>query len=146
MKFLFPIATLSLVLTASAAPAQTAQPLIEAIFERADLNNDAVLSPAEFNAAREGLFARADANGDGRLTRSEASALRPEGASRERRRPSREAIQSLRAIDRNNDRAIDLGEFRALGGQRFAAADVDHDGYIARSEIAAFGRSMGLGG
>lgn len=146
MKTLLPFAALGLILAASPAAAQSGPAMIEALFGRADLNNDSLLSPAEFDAAREGMFARADADDDGRLTLSEARALRPEGGSRERRRPSREAIQSLRSIDRNNDRAIDLGEFRALGAQRFAAADLDRDGYIARSEIAAFGRSMGLGG
>lgn len=145
MKNFVPVAALGLILAASSAAAQSRPAMAEALFERADLNNDAVLSPAEFDAAREALFARADANDDGRLTLSEARALRPEGGSRERRRPNRQAIQSLRGIDRNNDRAIDLGEFRALGAQRFAAADLDRDGYIARGEIAAFGRSMGVG-
>ncbi|WP_298745302.1 calcium-binding protein [uncultured Brevundimonas sp.] len=143
MKTLFTLAALGLALTASAAAAQSGPSLVEAAFQRADLNNDSALSPAEFGAAREALFARADANGDGRLTLSEARALRSGGGSL--RRPTREAIQSLRRIDRNNDRAIDIGEFRALGAQRFAAADLDRDGYIARGEIAAFGRSMGMG-
>jgi Ca2+-binding EF-hand superfamily protein len=145
MKILPPIAALGLILAACPAAAQSGPAMAEALFARADLNNDSVLSPAEFDAARESLFARADANDDGRLTLSEARALRPEGGSRERRRPSREAIQSLRSIDRNNDRVIDLGEFRALGARRFAAADLDRDGYIARGEMAAFGRSMGVG-
>lgn len=144
MKSLVLFATFGLILAASPAASQSAT-MVEALFGRADLNNDGRLSPAEFGAARESLFARADANDDGRLTLSEARALRPEGGSRERRRPSHEAIQSLRNIDRNNDRAIDIGEFRALGGQRFAAADLDRDGYISRGEIAAFGRSLGLG-
>lgn len=143
MKTFLPLVALGLIVAASPALAQSGP--AGALFDRTDLNNDGMLSPAEFNAAREELFARADANDDGRLTMSEARALRPEGGTRERRRPSREAIQSLRSIDRNNDRAIDVGEFRALGGQRFAAADIDRNGYIARSEIAAFGRSMGVG-
>lgn len=146
MQTLVPFAALALLLAGSPAAAQSAPAMVEALFGRADLNNDGLLSPAEFHAARETLFARADANDDGRLTMSEARALRPEGGSRERRRPSREAIQALRSIDRNNDRAIDIGEFRVLGSQRFAAADIDRDGYIARGEIVAFGRSMGMGG
>jgi len=145
MKALSPLAAFGLFLAAWPAAAQSTPAMTEALFERADLNNDGLLSRVEFDAVREGLFARADANEDGRLTLSEARALRPEGGSRERRRPSREAIQSLRSLDRNNDRAIDLGEFRALGSQRFAAADLDRDGSIARDEIAAFGRAMGLG-
>lgn len=146
MKLIMPFAALGLILAAAPALAQSRPAMAEALFARADLNNDGVLSPAEFHASREGLFARADANSDGRLTLSEARALRPEGGSRQRRRPSRDALQSLRNIDRNNDRAIDLGEFRAVGAQRFAAADLDRDGYIAHGEIAAFGRSMGMGG
>lgn len=145
MKTLLPFVAFGLILAASPAVAQSGPAMVEALFGRADLNNDGLLSPAEFHAAREDLFALADANDDGRLTLSEARALRSVGESRERRRPSREAIQSLRRIDRNNDRAIDIGEFRALGAQRFAAADLDRDGYIARGEIAAFGRSMGMG-
>ncbi len=143
MKSLILFGSLGLIVAASPAASQSAT-MVEALFGRADLNNDGRLSPAEFGAARESLFARADGNDDGRLTLSEARALRPQGGSRGRR-PSREAIQSLRNIDRNNDRAIDIGEFRALGGQRFAAADLDRDGYISRGEIAAFGRSLGLG-
>lgn len=145
MKTLIPFAALGLILAAPPAVSQSGPAMVEALFGRADLNNDGLLSPAEFHAAREDLFARADANDDGRLTLSEARALRSAGESRERRRPSREAIRSLRRIDRNNDRAIDIGEFRALGAQRFAAADLDRDGYIARGEITAFGRSMGMG-
>jgi len=143
MKSLILFGSLGLIVAASPAASQSAT-MVEALFGRADLNNDGRLSPAEFGAARESLFARADGNDDGRLTLSEARALRPEGGSRGRRQ-SREAIRSLRNIDRNNDRAIDIGEFRALGGQRFAAADLDRDGYISRGEIAAFGRSLGLG-
>jgi len=146
MKTLAPFAALGLILAASPATAQSAPAVLDALFARADLNNDEVLSPAEFHAARENLFGRADADGDGRLTLSEMRALRPEGGSRERRRPSHDTLQSLRGIDRNNDRAIDLGEFRAVGAQRFAAADLDRNGYIARGEVAAFGRSMGMGG
>lgn len=146
MKPLAPFAVLGLILAASPAVAQSGPAVVEALFRRADLNNDRVLSPAEFHAAREGLFARADANDDGRLTISEARALRPPGGARERRRSGREAMKTLRGIDRNNDRAIDFGEFRAMGAQRFAAADLNRDGYISRGEIAAFGRSMGMDG
>ncbi|OGN50635.1 MAG: hypothetical protein A2352_02965 [Caulobacterales bacterium RIFOXYB1_FULL_67_16] len=140
------LAAAALTVLASPASAQASGDAGRALFQGADVNNDGRLSRVEFDAAREGMFARGDANRDGRLTMSELRALRPEGAAAPQRRPSREQIQKLRAIDRNNDRAIDLGEFRAMNGERFAAADRNRDGYIARDEIAELARAMTLGG
>lgn len=142
--FLIPI--LAATLVAGAASAQTAVPeAARVLFQQADVNNDGRLSRIEFDAAREGRFARADTNDDGRLTLSELRALRPEGAPRPQRRPSREQMQKLRAIDRNNDRAVDINEFRAMGGERFAVVDRNHDGFIARDEIAELVRALGVG-
>lgn len=117
---------------AQVSPAQ----LADTAFARADVNNDARLSRVEFDAAREALFRRADANGDNRLTVSELRAQRPEGSARPQRRPGREQLAQLRAIDRNNDRAIDITEFRATSDDRFARADANRDGFIQRHEIA----------
>jgi Ca2+-binding EF-hand superfamily protein len=136
----------AIAVVATAAPAQTPTGAGRALFQQADVNNDGRLSRVEFDAAREGRFARADADRDGRLTMSELRALRPDGAPAPQRRPSREQIQKLRAIDRNNDRAVDLNEFRALNGERFAAADRNRDGFITRDEIAELARAMTLGG
>ena len=36
------------------------------------------------------------------------------------RRPGREQLARLRSIDANNDRAVDLREFRAIGERQFA--------------------------
>lgn len=107
-----------------------------AMFAEADVNNDGRLSRLEFDAVRETLFTRIDVNNDDRLTFQELRSLRPEGAPRARQRPNREQISKLRAIDRNNNRAVDIGEFRALGEQRFAALDRNRDGFITRDEMA----------
>ena len=103
------------------------------------------MSRVEFDAAREGVFARIDANGDGRLTLSELRDLRPEGGG-SRRRPGREALGNLRAVDLNNDRAVSLGEFRAASAGRFLQADANRDGALGRDEAAQYVRSLGLGG
>lgn len=124
-----------------AAAAQTAP---AAAFARADVNNDGRLSRVEFDAAREAMFQQVDANGDGRLTMSELRAQRPAGAPQ--RRPSSDQIQKLRALDRNSDRAIDINEFRATSGERFASADQNRDGWIDRNETAAFISALGVGG
>jgi len=137
-----------LLLTSAVALPSTAlaQEAPAALFGRADINNDGVVSRVEFDSAREALFARGDANGDGRITLSEVRGLRPEGGGDRRQRPNREAMGQLRAIDANNDRAVSLGEFRTAGAGRFTQADGDHNGVLSRSEAAAFARAMGLGG
>ncbi len=126
MKTLFFSALIAaaIVATASPAPAQTRPPADagRALFQQADVNNDGRLSRVEFDAAREGRFARADADRDGRLTMSELRALRPDGAPAPQRRPSRDQIRKLRAIDRNRD------------------------GFVTRDEIADLARAMTLGG
>ncbi|WP_395945707.1 EF-hand domain-containing protein [Brevundimonas sp.] len=150
MKALAVSALIAAALTAVAHPvfAQTPAPgdMGRQMFQRIDVNNDGRLSRAEFESAREEMFARADADRNGRLTMSELRALRPEDAPAPQRRPGREQLQKLRAIDRNGDRAIDLNEFRSLGGERFATADRNRDGFITREEIAALVQAMGLGG
>jgi len=116
------------------------------MFERADLNNDGRLSRVEFQAARETLFRRLDANNDARLTAAE---MRDAGAGlgvRPQRHPGRDQIQRLRAMDRNNDRAVDIHEYRALSADRFVLADQNHDSYISRGELVVFVGAMGLGG
>lgn len=150
MKALAASALIAAALTVIAHPvsAQTPAPgdMGRQIFQRIDVNNDGRISRAEFDSAREEMFARADADRNGRLTMSELRALRPEGAAAPQRRPSMEMLQKLRAIDRNGDRAIDLNEFRALGAERFAAADRNRDGFITPDEIADLVRAMGIGG
>lgn len=132
-------------LTAFAAGSALAQQGPRAGFAEADVNNDARLSRLEFDAVRESLFARIDANDDDRLTLQELRNLRPDNAPRARQRPDRDQISKLRAIDRNNNRAIDIGEFRALGDQRFATLDRNRDGFITRDEMADLAEAAGLG-
>lgn len=146
MKIALLSAAAALTAAALSTPAQSqVHPAAAALFRTADVNNDGRISRIEFDAAREGLFARADADADGRLTVSELRALRPEGGARPQRRPSREQIQALRAIDADNDRTVSLAEFRAVGGRRFASADTNRDGVLTRDEMAAFARALGMG-
>lgn len=133
------------VLTALAAGPALAQQRSGAMFAEADVNNDGRLSRLEFDAVRESLFARVDANDDDRLTLQELRNLRSDDAPRAGRRPNRDQISKLRAIDRNNNRAVDIGEFRALGDQRFVALDRNRDGFIARDEMADLAEAAGLG-
>lgn len=128
-----------------AAAPTLAQERAGAGFAGADVNNDGRLSRLEFDAVRETLFARVDANEDDRLTLQELRSLRPDDAPRARRRPDRDRLSRLRAIDRNNDRAVDIGEFRALGADRFAALDRNGDGFITRDEMADLAEASGLG-
>ncbi|MEJ6790593.1 calcium-binding protein [Brevundimonas sp. BR2-1] len=132
-------------LAAFAAGPALAQQGSGAMFAEADVNNDGRLSRLEFDAVRENLFARIDANDDDRLTLQELRSLRSDDAPRTRQRPNRDQISKLRAIDRNRNRAVDIGEFRALGDQRFAALDRNRDGFIMRDEMADLAEAAGLG-
>jgi len=143
MKPILLLPALAVLLTAGAA--QAGQDPARALFAEADVNNDGRLSRLEFDAARETLFSRVDADHDGRLTLQELRALRPENAPRPQRRPGREQLARLRAIDANNDRAVDLREFRALGDRQFSNADTNRDGFISRDEIANLVRALGVG-
>lgn len=126
---------------AQSAPAEMAR----ALFQQADVNNDGQVSRVEFDAGREALFRRADADHDGRLTLTELRTMRPAGAPTPQRRPSLDQMRKLSAIDRNHDRAVDLNEFRAIGGERFATADQNGDGFIRPGEIANLAQAMGVG-
>ena len=129
----------------SFARAQSAE-LAHDMFERADLNNDGRLSRVEFQAARETLFRRLDINDDARLTAAEMREAGSDLGVRPPRQPGRDQVQRLRAVDRNNDRAVDIHEYCLVSAERFALADQNRDGFISRSEIAGFVRAMGLGG
>jgi Ca2+-binding EF-hand superfamily protein len=143
MKPILLIPALTVLLSAGAAEAR--QDTARAMFAESDVNNDGRLSRLEFDAARETLFGRADGNHDGRLTLQELRALRPENAPQPRRRPGREQLARLRSIDANNDRAVDLREFRAIGERQFANADTSRDGFISREEMVNLVRALGIG-
>jgi len=129
----------------SFAAAQSAE-FAHDMFERADLNNDGRLSRLEFQAAREAVFRRLDVNNDARLTAAEMRDASSDLGVRPQRRPGWDQIQRLRAIDRNNDRVVDIHEYRAVSVDRFALADHNRDGVISRFEIDGFVRAMGAGG
>lgn len=152
MRFIAPIAAVmsfGLAVTPALAlvAAKAAQVDGPAAFQQIDTDRDGRIARAEFDAARTSTFSRADADRDGKLTVSEIRTLIPAGAGGNRTaRPSREQLQRLRSIDRNGDRAIDAGEFSAIGEGLFSRIDANRDGAITPNEAGELGRSLGLGG
>lgn len=105
------------------------------MFERADANNDGVVTRQEFDAARDGHFAEMDANRDGQLAREEMHARHEgrRGGHHERRGHGGHEGHFGRA-DANNDGNITREEFLAQPSQMFARLDANNDGVISQAE------------
>jgi Ca2+-binding EF-hand superfamily protein len=77
-------------------PAPTPKSREEKRFARADRDDDGIVSPAEFVAARRRNFDKLDANGDGRLSFEEYAA---------------EGFRKFAAADVNGDGRLNAAEF-----------------------------------
>jgi Ca2+-binding EF-hand superfamily protein len=126
-------------------------------FERADLNNDSVITREEVRIARTAAFTRLDTNRDGFLERAEMRAGRAEAGRRQGGRGQDGRGQGgpgdmLRTADANNDGNVTQAEFNTAWAsmaaknaakmeQRRAGAferfDTNCDGTITRTEADA---------
>jgi hypothetical protein len=110
---------------------------------RLDANHDGIITRAEMTAEAEARFAAMDADKDGKVTPAERAAAR--NAMRAQRRDG----SALRAGDdgrngnggngggRGGDQAITRAEALDRAARRFDRLDVNHDGRLDASELAA---------
>lgn len=138
MKTLALAATL-LALSAGAALAQ------DGPGGRMDGNHDGKVSLAEFKAARLGMMMRADANRDGKLAKAEfesgMAAMRQGGTAP--KGPG--AGMMFGMMDGDKDGVLTKPEIEKMLERRFQRIDVNGDGALSSSEIAAM-RSGAMGG
>ncbi|GIU67594.1 EF-hand domain-containing protein [Candidatus Phycosocius spiralis] len=128
------------------------------LFDRADLNQDGVLTIQEVKAARASMFTRADLNKDGYIVKEEMRALRSPrppkqlGVRRELRDegPRREKRDLLADFDTNADGSVTRSEYdagmarlaeekqseaQARGDNSFTRFDANKDGRLDKSEL-----------
>ena len=113
----------------------------------ADTNGDHKLDLQEYQTSRRDYLMAADYNKDGKVTRAEwdrkAKSLRHQltldGV------PNADVIGKgegwFEAVDANRDGVITPAEIDAFTGPRFATLDLNHDGYISRTEAQRLARS-----
>lgn len=137
------LATVLLALTAGAALAQGAPG------GRMDANGDGSVSLAEFKAGRVKMMMRGDANGDGKLSKAEletgmAAMAKGAGAGQGQGGGGRAGMM-FGMMDSNNDGFLTRPEIEKMVERRFSRIDVNGDGSLSSSEMAAM-RSGGMGG
>lgn len=108
------------------APAQPANGPTNArdFLERADANNDGVITRAEFDAVRGARFLAIDADHNGVLSAAEREANAPSGRMAARFNP-----------DTSNDGSVSRAEFDAQGSAMFARFDRNQDGRLSSDEL-----------
>jgi Ca2+-binding EF-hand superfamily protein len=115
---------------------------------RMDANGDGKVSLAEFKAARVGMMLRADANKDGKLSKTELesgmAAMRQGGGQGQGQGGGRGGMM-FGMLDANNDGFLTRPEIEKMVERRFQRSDVNGDGALSATELAAM-RSGGMGG
>jgi len=135
--------TLAAVLLALSAGAAFAQGAPGA---RMDANGDSKVSLAEFKAARVAMMMRADANKDGKLSKAEPEAgleaMRKGGGRGAPRGPGSGMMFGM--MDGDKDGFLTRPEIEKMVERRFQRIDVNGDGSLTSSEMAAMrGGAMG---
>ncbi len=95
-------------------------------FKRIDTNRDGKVDQGEFNAALENKFKKYDKNGDGVLDSREFNPKKDPRIYRE-----------FKFMDKDNNKVVDLDEFKAAGIERFRAFDYNHDNAVSAPEYKA---------
>lgn len=113
---------------------------------RMDANGDGAVTAAEFRNARVTMMMRADANKDGKLTRAELetgmAAMRQRGGPAPQKGPR--AGMMFGVMDANKDGFLTRAEIGKMIERRFQRIDVNGDGSLSSSEMAAMrGGAMG---
>ncbi|MCF8504239.1 MAG: EF-hand domain-containing protein [Caulobacter sp.] len=136
------LAAVLLTLSAGAALAQGAPGA------RMDVNGDGKVTKGEFTNARVTMMMRADANKDGKLSKAELetgmSAMRKGGAAAGK---GKGGGMMFGMMDGNKDGFLTRAEIEKMIERRFQRIDVNGDGALSSSEMAAMpGGQMGGGG
>lgn len=105
-----------------------------AALARADINNDGVVTKAEFINARTALFSDLDRGRKGYVS---VNAIPGFAGSTARGAAARDL---LRSADRNHDGRVTWAEFATAPTPNFDRADIDHNGRLDRSEQSYFAR------
>jgi hypothetical protein len=114
----------------------------------ADLNNDDRVTLEEFQKHRRNAIMEADHDKDGKVSPAEWS----KGQERLRNYMQREDIDGWKAIgtgnlfttlDADKDGFVEPGEVDAFTAPRFAAVDLDHNGYVTEPEAEKFEKLHG---
>jgi len=116
-------------------PAESKGPqarFLDRIFERLDTDKDGSITKAEFDTARDRIFSLADQNGDGVVTPVELRRARADLTALWTGRGG-----SLLSRDANSDNLVTKDEFMAVPASTFDRFDLNRDGKLDRSEIAA---------
>lgn len=136
------LAAVLLALSAGAALAQGAPG------GRMDTNDDGKVTLSEFKAARVTMMMRADANKDAKLSKAELEAGRAAMAQRggEGGAPKGPGGGMMFGMmDGNKDGFLTRPEIEKVLERRFGRIDVNGDGSLSASEMAAM-RTAGMGG
>ena len=112
-------------------------PRMERMFERADANDDGVVSFEEFAARGTERFTDADADGNGEITADEIA------AALEREQHRRRAERMIERFDMDGDGVVSLAEIEDRQQKMFALADRDNSGSIEEEELPRFHRMRG---
>ena len=121
---------------AAAAPSAEAHPQHQL---PADANGDGRISLQEYQASRRAFIMRADTNHDGMVTRAEWD-TRARSIRNQAELNGAEDADAIghggwfAAIDADRNNVITPAEIDAMTAARFARLDLNHDGFIGRSE------------
>jgi Ca2+-binding EF-hand superfamily protein len=105
----------------------------------ADANKDGKVSQKEYQDSRRTFLLRADKDKDGKISAAEWS----KGAERVRSEIREEGVNGwptigkaglFQTLDTNKDGAVTGPEIDAYSGPRFTKIDLNHDGFVTRSE------------
>ena len=113
---------------------------------RMDVNGDGKVTQSEFTNARVTMMMRSDANKDGKLSKAELeagmAAMRKGGGG-----AGKGGGMMFGMMDANKDGFLTRPEIEKMIGRRFQRIDVNGDGALSSSEMAAMrGGQMGGGG
>ena len=126
------LGTIGIATVPGAALAQSGEGIADAI-ERADRNNDGVVSKAEFVAYRASQFDRFDRNNDGYLSRADIP--------RFVRNPER-FLSRVEPYDFNGDGRVSRAEYNRGPTIAFDRVDTDGDNRVTQNELAAAKRVL----
>ncbi len=122
-----------------------AERMVDRMFERADTNDDGVISAEEIVAVQAERFKRIDRDGNGEVTLQEIADM--QDAARQARRDMRASrgisrVGGFVEADADNNGSISAAEFAAIPHPRLERLDANDDGDISREEVEAMKQQM----